>query len=251
MGGLSVWREIVRALPDESVIYYGDGANCPYGEKSQAEIVRLSEMAVQFFIEKEVKIIVVACNTATAAAIDHLRVKYPEIPFVGMEPAVKPAVEQSKTGVIAILATAATLQGKLFRETSERVAGGVNVLSAVGENWVEIVENGRETSPEAEQAVRRTIEPLIERGADHLVLGCTHYPFLKGTLKKVIGRRDVTLVDPAPAVARRVKEVLRERNALADTKYPAKYHYFSSGDEAYHLRLQRRGEQILAEENRA
>ena len=244
MGGLSVWKEIVRALPGESILYYGDGANCPYGSKSPQQIVRLSDEIARFFAGRGVKLIVVACNTATAEAIGYLRERY-RVPFVGMEPAVKPAAQHSASGVIAILATAATLQGTLFRETSERFAGEVKVLSSIGEGFVELIESGREDSPQAEEAVRRTVEPLLVQGADHLVLGCTHYPFLTDALKKAIGSRNVTLVDPAPAIARRVVAVLRERNALAEAGHRAKYTYFSSGDEAYRERLQQRGERIL------
>ena len=244
MGGLSVWKEIVKALPDESILYYGDGANCPYGSKSPQQIVRLSDEIVRFFIDKGVKLIVVACNTATAGAIDWLRANY-DIPFVGMEPAVKPAAQRSASGVIAILATAATLQGTLFRETSERFAGEVKVLSSIGEGFVELIESGQEDSAEAEEAVRRTIEPLLAQGADHLVLGCTHYPFLTGALKKAIGNRNVTLVDPAPSIARRVAGLLRERNALAEAGHLVKYTYFSSGGEAYRRRMEERGNRIL------
>ncbi len=246
MGGLSVWKEIVRLLPCESIVYYGDGANCPYGDKSAEELIALSDNIVRFFIDKGVKLIVAACNTATASAIDWLRAHY-EVPFVGMEPAVKPAAQRSASGVIAILATAATLDGKLFRETAERHAGEVKVLSCVGEGFVELIEAGMEHLEEAEAAVRRAIEPLLAQGADHLVLGCTHYPFLTGTLRKVIGDRAVTLVDPASAVARRVGEVLRERDALAETGHEPVYEYFSSADEAYRDALQMRGARILAE----
>lgn len=244
MGGLSVWREIVRALPGESLIYYGDGANCPYGGKSEAEIIRLSEAIVQFFIAKGVKLIVAACNTATAAAIDHLRAKYPKIPFVGMEPAVKVAAENSKTGVIAILATATTLDGRHFRETSKRYADRVTILPAVGERFVEWVESGREDTPEAEIAVRKTLEPLLTKNIDHIVLGCTHYPFLLKTMEKIVGGSGVTLLDPAPAVARRVKELLRERDLLADEGQKAVYPFFSSGGEEYRRGLQERAEKI-------
>ncbi len=245
MGGLSVWKEIVKVLPNESILYYGDGKNCPYGDRSQLELIRLAEGVVRFFIERGVKLVVVACNSATAGAIDWLRTNY-DVPFVGMEPAVKPAAERSCSGVIAILATPATLQGKHFRESSERVAErGIKVLSAVGEGFVELIEKGEETSAEAEEAVRRAVEPLLAQAADQLVLGCTHYPFLADTLKKVIGQREVSLVDPAPAIAQRVAAVLRERNALAEVGHVAKYDYFSSADEAYRSRLQARGEEIL------
>ena len=248
LGGLSVWKEIVRALPNESIIYYGDGANCPYGTKSREELIRLSEEIVRFFIDKGVKLIVVACNTATAGAISYLRAHY-DVPFVGMEPAVKPAARHSKSGIIAVLATAATLLGRLFQETSERFSGEVTILSSIGEGFVELIESGREDSPEAEEAVRNTVEPLLRQGADHLVLGCTHYPFLAGALKKTIGNRDVTLVDPAPAIALRVKEVLRENDALAGIGHAPCYTYCSSGGETYRQRLQERGKRILAEKN--
>ena len=248
MGGLSVWKEIVRTLPEESIIYYGDGKNCPYGGKSQEELIHLSEGITKFFIEKGVKLIVVACNTATAGAITYLRGNY-KIPFVGMEPAVKPAAQHSKSGIIAILATAATLKGKLFQETSERFSGDVTILSSIGEGFVGLVESGREDSPEAEEAVKRTVEPLLEQGADHLVLGCTHYPFLTEALEKAIGDRDVVLVDPAPAIAQRVKEVLQEGGALAGEGHVAHYEYHSSADESYRKRLQERGEYILAGKN--
>ena len=248
MGGLSVWKEIVKTLPNESIIYYGDGANCPYGGKSQEELIRLSEDIVKFFIEKGVKLIVVACNTATAGSIAYLRERY-DIPFVGMEPAVKPAAQHSKSGIIAILATAATLNGKLFQETSERFSDDVTILSSIGEGFVGMVESGREDSPEAEEAVRQTVEPLLEQGADHLVLGCTHYPFLESALRKVIGEREVALVDPAPAIAQRVKEVLQERDELAEPGHRACHEYYSSADESYRKRLQERGERILGEKN--
>ncbi|MDR0953758.1 MAG: glutamate racemase [Rikenellaceae bacterium] len=244
LGGLSVWKEIVRALPEESIMYYGDGANCPYGGKSQAEIIRLSEAIVRFLLDRGAKLIVVACNTATAGAISYLRAHY-AVPFVGMEPAVKPAAEHSETGVIAILATAGTLKGKLFTETSQRFSAGVKILTRIGEGFVELIETGRANSTQAEEAVRRTVEPLLAQGVDRLVLGCTHYPFLAETLRRVIGDRPVELIDPAPAIARRVKEVLTERNELAEAGHLAKYDYFSSGDEAYRGRLQEYGEHLL------
>ncbi len=246
MGGLSVWKEIVRALPCESIMYYGDGANCPYGGKQPEELREIADGIVRFLVGRGVKLVVVACNTATAVAIDGLRSHY-DVPFVGMEPAVKPAAACSSSGVIAILATSATLEGKLFRETTERFAGEVKVLSSVGEGFVELVEAGKDDSEEAEAAVFRTIEPLLAQGADHIVLGCSHYPFLAGTFKKVIGGRPVTLVDPAPAIARRVREALRERDALAEAGHVPVYEYFSSADEAYRSALQARGARILAE----
>ncbi len=244
LGGLSVWKEIVKALPEESVIYYGDGLNCPYGKKKPEEVIAISEGIVRFLLDKEVKLIVIACNTATATAVEYLRQHYPHVPFIGMEPAIKPAAEHSRTGVIGILATVNTLRGRLFRETSRRFAENVKVIPAVGEGFVRLVEENREDSPEALEAVRKAVEPLLEAGADHLVLGCTHYPFLAETIRKVIGERDVRLVDPAPAIAHRVVEILREKGACAIPGHRAEYAYYTSGDEKYLSRLKEKGEQV-------
>lgn len=243
LGGLTVWKEIVKALPNESVIYYGDGKNCPYGPKSSEEVIGIVDGIVRFLKDKGAKIIVVACNSATAMAIKYLRESY-DMPFIGMEPAVKPAAQHSRSGVIGILATAATLNGALFKETSERFSSDVEILSSVGEGFVELIEEDRENTPEAEETVRRCIEPLLRKGADHLVLGCTHYPFMSDTIRKVVGDRDVTLVDPAPAIAHRVAEVLAEHGMEASPDHTAQYSYYTSSDGAYLERLIEKGEQV-------
>lgn len=236
LGGLSVFSEVVRALPNESVIYYGDGKNCPYGDKTREEVIEIVDGIAKFLISKGAKLIVVACNTATADAIDYLRSTY-DVPFVGMEPAVKPAARASKSGVVGILATAPTLEGRLFKETTEKYAEGVKVIPRVGENFVELVEADRENTPEAETVVASVIRPLIEQGADHLVLGCTHYPFLSGVMERIIGDRNITIVNPAPAVARRVKDMLEQKGLSAATGHIPEYEYFTSGDEAYLKRI--------------
>ncbi len=248
IGGLSVWKEIVRLMPNESVVYYGDGKNCPYGPKSDAEIIGISDEIVRLLIEKKVKTIVVACNTATAAAIDYLRRNYP-IPFIGMEPAVKPAARESESGVIGILATATTLEGRLFRETSRRFSSSVRIVSCVGEGLVEIIENDCEETPEAFEAVRKCVEPMLEQGADHLVLGCTHYPFLEGAIRRAIGERKVALVDPAPAIAHRIREVLKENGLQAEEGNRAHYTYFTSAGSEYLAGLARRAGAILQKLN--
>ena len=188
LGGLTVWSELRRRLPRESLLYYGDGKNCPYGDKTREQVTEAVDFAVRRLVDRGVKLIVVACNAATAMAIDHLRAAYP-IPFVGLEPAVKPAALSSRSGVIGILATAATLRGKLFRETSRRYEDRVRIIARVGEGFVELVERNRERTEEAYRRVERLLMPMIEAGADRIVLGCTHYPFLSEAMHRVIGDR--------------------------------------------------------------
>lgn len=228
VGGLSVWREVVQLLPNEDVIYFADNANCPYGPRPAEEVIELSEKIVDFFLSKKVKLIVVACNTATAAAIDHLREKY-DVPFVGMEPAVKPAALATKTGCVGILATAGTLGGKLFNHTKERYAADVNVVMQVGTGLVELVEQGLQYSERAKVLLQRYVSPMVEQHADYIVLGCTHYPFFRPLIDAVAGE-DVTIVDPAPAVARRVKEVLEHNALFSEDKHTPNYAFYSSGD---------------------
>lgn len=240
LGGLTVWSELCRRLPRESLVYYGDGKNCPYGDKSREEVIRHVDYAVRRLVDRGVKMIVVACNAATAMAIDHLRATYP-VPFVGLEPAVKPAAKATRTGVIGILATAATLNGRLFRETSARYGDRVRILTQVGEGFVELVEGNREESPEAQAQVQRLLEPMIAQGADQIVLGCTHYPFLAGAMRRVIGDRDVTLVNPAAAVERHTETLLGELGLEASQGHRPQYDFCTSADEAYRLRLVEKG----------
>lgn len=237
LGGLSVWREVIKLLPHESVMYFGDGKNCPYGDKDEELIKRYATDAVDFLVGKGAKLIVVACNTATAAAIDMLRERYRNIPIVGMEPAVKPAALSTESGVIGILATAASINGRLFHDTSARFADKVKIISAVGEGFVEIVENDMENTPLAERTVRRVIAPLIEQGADRIVLGCTHYPFLKDTIRKVIGNDDIMLIDSAPAVAKRTEFLLEQFGMRASADNRPSHDFYTAGDEAYRRRI--------------
>lgn len=176
LGGLSVWREVRRLLPRESLLYLGDGANCPYGSKPREQIRRLADDAVGRLVARGCKMVVVACNTATAAAIDFLRAKYTAIPIVGMEPAVKPACLRTRTGVVGVLATERSLDGDLFCRTAARYGRGVEVVTAAGRGFVELVEQDRESTPEAEACVGEAMEEMLRKGADQIVLGCTHYP---------------------------------------------------------------------------
>ncbi len=236
MGGLSVWRELRRSLPDESLLYFGDGKNCPYGDKPAEEVLGYVCSAVERLIHDGVKLIVIACNAATAAAIAHLRAHY-SIPFVGMEPAVKPAALTTRSGVVGILATRAALDGELFHRTAGFYADRVKLITAVGENFVELVEADAEESPEARQCVERVLAPMLDAGADRIVLGCTHYPFLTGVMRKVIGTRDVELIDPAPAVVRRVKSLLTQFDSVADGTQPVSCRFLTVADETYAMRL--------------
>jgi len=213
VGGLSVWRELVKSLPNESVIYYADNVNCPYGPKSKEEIISLSSHAVDFLLSKGCKIIVVACNTATAAAIDFLRNKYP-VPFIGMEPAVKPAALNSKTKSIAILATEGTFNGKHYIETSSKYAKNVKLNIKVGDKLVDIVEKGLVNEISTQEHLTNMVKSLIDEDIDHLVLGCTHYPFLTEKLQEALPKK-VKIIDPAPAVVKQTKRVMRSHKLLA------------------------------------
>lgn len=240
LGGLTVWREIRRALPDESLVYLGDGKNCPYGSRPREEIRRLADEAVGRLVDAGCKLIVVACNTATAAAIDFLREKYAGVPIVGMEPAVKPACLATRSRVVGVLATERSLDGDLFRHTAARYGEGIEVLTVPGRGFVELVESDREETPEAEACVRAAVEPMLERGADQIVLGCTHYPFLLPVLRRVVGDRGVTIVDPSPAVARRVVQLLDRYGLRAPSPHRPTCEFLTFADEAYRRRLEQK-----------
>ena len=184
VGGLSVFREIRKQLPEENYIYYSDNAHCPYGEKSKEYITERARTITKILISKGTDIIVVACNTATAAAISTLRNEF-DIPFIGMEPAVKPAAAKTKSGIVGVLATAGTLKAEKYLTTRGKYAEEVRFVEHVGEGFVELVERGARKGEEAEAIVRRSLLPLLEAGADTIVLGCTHYPFLAETIAKV------------------------------------------------------------------
>ncbi len=172
-GGLSVYREIRKLLPDQGFVYFSDNAHCPYGEKDASYIQERGRRITETLLEKGAQAIVVACNTATAAAIATLRASYP-VPFIGMEPAVKPAALGTRTGVIGVLATAGTLKGSKYLNTKGRFEDDVTIVEHVGQGFVELVENGILDGPEAEAVVRRSLQPLLDAGADRIVLGCTH-----------------------------------------------------------------------------
>ena len=233
VGGLSVFREIHKVLPEQSYVYYSDNAHCPYGEKSREYIIERAREITRFMLEKGCEIIVVACNTATAAAISTLREEFP-IKFIGMEPAIKPAAQSTKTGVVGVLATAGTLKASKYLDTREKWAQNVQIVEHIGQGFVELVESGNTSSPTAESTVRESLMPLLEAGADTIVLGCTHYPVLISTIEKIahesFPQRNINVIDPAPAVARHLLEVMKEDgiSETAPTGYSIELH--SSGD---------------------
>jgi len=230
VGGTCILKAFGRLCPDVPTAYIADSGNCPYGNKPPEEIVRLSEANVKKLLKKGCRVIVVACNTATAAAIDVLRAKYPQVPFVGIEPAVKPAALRSKSGVVAVLATQGTFDGRLYRETSARFAKGVTVLATVADEFVAAVERAvrpgtieiderRLLTKANERLVRAKIEPLLAAGADHIVLGCTHFPHLRPLIEKVAAGC-ATVVDPSEAVARQIRKVWENLADVKKESYP-------------------------------
>ena len=213
VGGECVLDAFRRLCPNEGTVYIADTEHCPYGNRPQEDVVRLSEDCVRRLLGRGCKMIVVACNTATAAAIDFLRKAHPDVPFVGMEPALKPAVQTTRSGVVGVLATAGTFRGRLYRCTKARFAGGVKVISAVADEFVGLVERGETEGADVERVVRSRIEPLLAAGADRIVLGCTHFPHLKPVIERVCaGRAEV--LDSSDAVARQARRVLAARGLL-------------------------------------
>ena len=202
IGGLSVWRELAAQMPEQDYVYVADSAHCPYGDKSSDYIIERASSVVRFLTDQGAEAVVVACNTATAAAISYLRSHF-RIPFVGMEPAVKPAALASRTGVVGVLATANTFKGRLYRDTVMRYASGIRIVEVVGKGLVEAVERG--DAPE--ELIRSYVGQMTGEGADVIVLGCTHFPFLEKEIAAAAGP-SVRIINPAPAVARQTRRVV-------------------------------------------
>lgn len=212
IGGTSIWAAIHQLLPNEKTIYLADSKNAPYGQKSKAEIVALSIKNTEFLLKMDCKLIVVACNTATTNAIQELRAKY-NIPFIGIEPAIKPAATNSKTQTIGILATQGTLNSELFNKTAEMYQD-TKIIEQVGHGLVQLIENGNINSPEMTQLLHSYLEPMIEANIDYLVLGCSHYPYLIPQIKKIVPP-DIQIIDSGEAVAKQTQNVLKEKVGLA------------------------------------
>ncbi len=225
VGGTSIWREIQNLLPNESTIYLADSKNAPYGAKSEEEILRLSIKNTEFLLQKECKLIVVACNTATTNAIDHLRAHY-KVPFIGIEPAIKPAALQTKTKNVGILATKGTLSSSLFNSTSKMFAEGITVHEQEGTGLVELIETGETNSDTTKELLKKYLDPMLERDIDCLVLGCTHYPYLIPLLREILPTQ-INIIDSGEAVARQTKTILKRNHMDAQTS-PTNFHKFYS-----------------------
>ncbi|SHK75727.1 glutamate racemase [Maribacter aquivivus] len=228
IGGTSIWGEIQELLPNEDCIYLADSKNAPYGEKSEERILELSIKNTEYLLSQGCKIIVVACNTATTNAIDYLRANY-TVPFIGIEPALKPAAINTKSKIVGVLATKGTLSSSLFHSTSKNHAAGITVLEQRGTGLVEMIENGNLQSDELYQLLEGYIRPMLEKGMDYLVLGCTHYPYLIPLLKKMLPE-NVTIIDSGQAVARQTRTVLVKNELLTNSTNVGIHQFYTNGD---------------------
>lgn len=229
VGGTSIWKELHRLLPGESTIYLADSANAPYGERSREAILALSIKNTEWLLSKGCKLIVVACNTATTNAIAHLRAHY-DVPFIGIEPAIKPAALQTRTGVVGVLATRGTLSSALFARTSGHYASGIKVIEQMGDGLVPLIEQGRIDSDEMTGLLHRYLDPMIEAGVDHLVLGCTHYPYLTPRIADMLPE-GVTIIDSGRAVATQTGRVLAAEGLLATPEMEnVTLEFYTNGD---------------------
>lgn len=223
VGGITIYKEIYKLLPNENIIYLADSKNAPYGEKTKEQIIAFSKKNTEFLLNKNCKIIIVACNTASTNAVKYLR-NYYKVPFIRVQPAIKPAALNSKTKVVGILATKGTLKSDLLFETSQKFAKGVTVIHQIGEGLVKLIEAGKIHSMEMNRLLNRYLQPLLEKNIDHLVLGCTHYPFLIPPIKKIIGDK-VIILDSGEAIARQTKVIL-EHDSLLNSGSKKNTHFF-------------------------
>ena len=220
VGGLSVLRHVQTQLPHEALVYVADQAHVPYGQRPLMEIRAFSEAITRALLAYGCKLIVVACNTASGAALTHLRQTFPAVPFVGMEPAVKPAAQLTRSGKVGVLATAGTFESQRYLSLMARFATGISVLENPCHGLVDLIEAGASDSPATADLLRQCVRPMLAAGVDTLVLGCTHYPFVQPLLAQIVATETTTavsIIDPAPAVARQVEHRLHKLNLLAET----------------------------------
>lgn len=229
VGGLSVLREMRALMPNEDIIYFGDQGHVPYGPRSMEQIQDFSEGITRFLLAQHAKIIVVACNTASAAALKYLRETFPDVQFVGMEPAVKPAAEKTQTGKVGVLATPATFQGALYASVVERFANSVELFQNTCSGLVQQIEIGNLEGDETRRILEDALHPMLEKNIDTVVLGCTHYPFVIPLIEKIVGEK-VRVIDPAPAVAKQVKRLLEAGGMLNQTGRVGNIRFITSGE---------------------
>ena len=228
IGGLSVANAIYRLLPKESIIYFADTGRVPYGPRPVWQIKEFSEEITAFLLENDCKMIVVACNTATAAALNDLRKKWPHIPIVGMEPAVKLAAEATRVNKVGVLATLSTINSERYAQLMHRYAANVEVIENPCIGLVPLIEEGKLDHNQTKELLQSVLHPMLNEGIDTLVLGCTHYPFLLPLLRTILGP-DIQIIDPAPAVARQVERVLKDQSILENKNLIPSYQFFASG----------------------
>ena len=226
VGGTSIWKEIHKQLPHEATVYLADSANAPYGNKTKEEIISLCIKNTEHLISLGCKIIIIACNTATTNAITYLRNHY-QIPFIGIEPAIKPAALMSKTNSIGILATKGTLSSKLFHETSKALALDINITEVVGEGLVPLIENGDMSMAQTTNLLKKYVEPMLAANIDCLVLGCSHYPYLIEQLKKILPS-NIQIIDSGQAVAKQTQLVLGSKNLLSEERIKPKLEFYTN-----------------------
>jgi len=236
VGGLSVLREVRARFPNEDLLFLADQAHVPYGPRSLAEVRQFSEAITRYFIQQDAKLVVVACNTASAAALHHLRATFPELPFVGMEPAVKPAAEQTESGVVGVLATPATFQGALYASVVERFAKGVRILQSTCPGLVEQIELGHLARDETRHILERALAPMLKENIDTIVLGCTHYPFVIPVIQQIAGPR-VRVIDPAPAIAKQVGRLLDQHALHSSANHAGETTYLTTGEPSKFLKF--------------
>jgi glutamate racemase len=229
IGGLSVLRAMRELMPEEPVVSFGDQGHVPYGPRPLEQVRDFSEAITRFLLEQGTKLIVVACNTASAAALHYLRDKFPHVSFVGMEPAVKPAAELTRSGSVGVLATPATFQGELYASVLERFANGVQVLQDTCPGLVGQIESGNLDGDETHAILDAALRPMLDRGIDTVVLGCTHYPFVIPLIEQIVGE-NVRVIDPAPAVAKQAKRLLAANGIKDPVGAQARVRFYTSGD---------------------
>ncbi|MCB4799307.1 glutamate racemase [Neotamlana laminarinivorans] len=228
VGGTSIWKEINALLPNENTIYLADSKNAPYGPKGKDAIINLSIKNTEYLLKQNCKLIIVACNTATTNAIDYLRANY-SIPFIGIEPAIKPAALQTKTNTIGILATRGTLSSTLFSKTSTLFASNIKVIEQHGDGIVELIEGGKLFSDEMKTLLNQYLQPMIDANIDYLVLGCTHYPYLTPLLINILPN-NVKIIDSGEAVARQTKTVLEKLNLINNSFKTIEHSFYINGN---------------------
>lgn len=227
IGGTSIWKEINQLLSNENTIYLADSKNAPYGKKTKQEIIELCFKNVDFLLAQNCKMIVVACNTATTNAIKEMRAKY-NVPFIGIEPAIKPAAHQSETQTIGILATKGTLNSELFNKQVESFSS-VKILEQVGYGLVELIEEGKIQSEEMQNLLKLYLRPMVASNIDYLVLGCSHYPYLIPEIKKIIPQT-IKIIDSGQAVAKQTKSVLEKYDLLNPSTKKGKQIFYTNSN---------------------